>query len=207
MFRNRYFDATNREFMYANMAIQNINFAPIYLGYIFEHSDCCESLYYDENTFYFFHIQSLLTACGNLSTIFYNNDKSKKIRCENLRNILSISDKDFPLVFKKAIRNTNEHADERYEELEKLGDYNLIDENTDDSARKDIKTNLHSRTYNKTTYKYYTYVYDKKTKKHVQIEYDLIKLRCELEEMLDRIHTSSLATNGWIDHVPSDNVT
>ena len=65
-------DGNNKEFIFANIALKNIDFALISLDYIFNHNDFEREIYFDEHTFYFFHIQSILNACGNLYDIFYN---------------------------------------------------------------------------------------------------------------------------------------
>lgn len=69
---NRYFEISegNIDFVYANVAVKNIYFGLISLDYIFNHSDFDYGIYHDEHTFYFFHIQSLLNACGNISNVF-----------------------------------------------------------------------------------------------------------------------------------------
>lgn len=69
---NRYFkvDCNNSlDFMYANMAVKNIYFALISLDYIFDPDKYNVGVYHDEHAYYFFHIQSLLTACGNISNV------------------------------------------------------------------------------------------------------------------------------------------
>ena len=114
---NRYFETEdgNTDFIYANIAVKNIYFALISLDYILNNDTIDYSIYHDEHTFYFFHIQSLLTDCGNISNIFYNsgfnlrNSDQVKARCERLRENLTINKTDFPLVFLKEVRNTNEH--------------------------------------------------------------------------------------------------
>ena len=144
---NRYFRATedNIDFLYANIAVKNIYFALISLDYIFNYNDFEIGIYHDEHAFYFFHIQSILTACGNISNVFYNysgfNGKQVTARCSRLRKLLNIYKKDYPLVFQKEVRNTNEHFDERYEALHgNVGDYNLLDRDTDPYMRAVIQT-------------------------------------------------------------------
>lgn len=101
-------------------------------------------------------MQSLLTACGNISNVFYNlgafDGKADTARCQRLRQQFRINKMDFPLVFLKEVRNTNENFDERYEQYHGLiGDYNIIDQDTDPVMRTTIQCNAHLRTYVKNT--------------------------------------------------------
>ena len=202
---NRYFKIVdgNMDFVFANMAIKNINFALISLDYIFNYSDFDKNIYHDEHSFYFFHIQSLLAACGNISNVFYNKNGSIKTtaRCARLRKTLNVFKKEFPLVFKKEVRNTNEHFDERYEEIGAVGDYNLLDKNTDSFMRSVIQTNPHLRTYDKDRCIYYTYNSNRQP-----IEYDLKQLQCELETLLNRITNNELFNSGWEEFIPGETV-
>lgn len=111
----------------------------------------------------FFHIQSILTACGNIFNIFYNYSGFSRQyvteRCIRLRNLLNIYKKDYPLVSQKEVRNTNEHFDERYEEMQgNVGDYNLLDRDTDPYIRSVIQMNNHLRTFDKETGIYHTFM-------------------------------------------------
>lgn len=109
---NRYFEvrADNQEFVFANLCIKNINFALVSLDYIFNHPDFDTGIYHDEHTFYFFHIQSILTACGNISNTFYNPGgflgQDTTERCKRLRTEFGINKTDYPLIFFKEVRNT-----------------------------------------------------------------------------------------------------
>ena len=122
---NCYFDASkvNPDFVYSNIAVKNIYFALISLDYIINHPEFDIGIYHDEHTYYFFHIQSTLTACGNISNIFYNHGgfggKAATVRSRRLRDTFGITNGRFPLVFQKEVRNTNEHFDERYDEYVK----------------------------------------------------------------------------------------
>ena len=83
---NQYFEATedNLDFIFANAALENIYFALVSLNYIFNHSDFDEHIYVNEHTFYFFHIQSILTACSNISSIFYNSCSDIRDRSDSV---------------------------------------------------------------------------------------------------------------------------
>ncbi len=185
--------------------MKNIHFALVSLDYIFEpsHYNCNIGIYHDEHTYYFFHIQSLLTACGNISNVFYNhcNPKSTE-RSRKLRSELDIDRKDFPLIFQKEIRNTNEHFDERYEEFGGcMGDYNILDKDTDGYMRAVIQTNPHLRTFDKERFVYITY-----NRRQNRIEYDLKELRKELTSMLERITGNSIFESGWTQDMSNERV-
>ena len=194
-------DGSNKEFIFANIALKNIDFALISLDYIFNHSDFERDIYYDEHTFYFFHIQSVLNACGNLYDIFYNlrsyirgaRNVNPSIRSDQLRRALGVSMCDFPTIFNKEARNTNAHFDERYDVAGYIvGDYNLLDENTEPFIRESIIDNYHLRTYDKTNFIYYTFNGSGR-----KISYDLRVLRTELVNLRTRIVDNPITNSGW----------
>ena len=198
---NKYFHATrdNLDFVFLNAVLKNIYFALISLDYIFNHSDFNYGIYHDKHTFYFFHIQSILTACGNISNVFYNNshfDLKKQNettkRCQRLRTLLNISKERYPLIFQKEVRNTNEHFDERYDEVGEIGDYNLLDNDTDTFIRDVIMTNKHLRTYDIMSFVYYTY-----GRNMEKISYDFKKLRDELTNLRDCINDNPTLSSAW----------
>lgn len=197
---NRYFklDSENSDFLYANIVVRNIYFGLVSLDYILFHNNFKTGIYHDEHTFYFFHIQSLLTACGNIFNVFNNSfsgiNKKIKERCERLKNILNISTEEFPLIFKKEARNTNIHFDERYDDFNgQIGDYNLLDAHTDEYLREVIMSKPHLRTYDKENHIYYTYGRNKK-----RIVYNLDELKRELDIMLDRIINNPVFNSAWV---------
>ena len=57
----------NESILFINAVIENLRYAIISLDEIFYNKDY--SGYYDEHTFYFFHIQSILTAQGNIYNV------------------------------------------------------------------------------------------------------------------------------------------
>lgn len=202
---NRYFDSEgNIDFIYANIVVKNIYFALISLDYILNKLDYNIGVYHDEHTYYFFYIQSLLTACGNISNVFYNaGGRGGKIatqRSQRLRNTFNITKSLYPLVFQKEVRNTNAHFDERYEQFGgNIGDYNLLDQNTDFNMRTTIMQNPHLRTYDKESGIYYTY-----NNKMNQISYDFNQLNCELRTMLSTIIKNPIFKSGWVDSPPEE---
>ena len=198
---NRYFEATpeNIDFMYANAVLRNLYFAIISIESILFRPEFDIGLYHDEHTYYFFHLQSILTACGNISNIFYNHGgftggKIASERSRRLRDTLGIYRSDYPLVFQKEARNTNEHFDERYEEYDgRLGDYNLLYNNTDERMRQAILCNAHIRTYDVDNARYITY--DRSGR---QIVFDLHQLYNQLSTMRDHIMQHPLVDSGWV---------
>lgn len=70
----------------------------------------------------FFFIQSLLISLANISKLFEGDSKNiaKNQRAEELRTIFNFKFKDFPIIGEKALRNTNEHFDERIDSLVKI---------------------------------------------------------------------------------------
>lgn len=190
----------NIDFIYANSVVENIRFALISLNYIFNFNDFNKGIYHDEHTFYFFHIQSILTACGNISNVFYNysvfNGKETTARCARLRAQFNVTKRDFPLIFQKEVRNTNEHFDERYEEFSgNIGDYNVLDKKTNPNMREIIQTDPHLRTYDKQTRIYHTYI--RRNHSLQRFEYDLNELRNELNRMLGRITSNPIFDSAW----------
>ena len=204
---NRYIetDGSNKEFIFANIALKNIDFALISLDYIFNHSNFECGIYHDEHTFYFFHIQSILNACGNLYDIFYNirthiwGDRNANpnvnpsIRSDQLRKTFGVHKRNFPTIFNKEARNTNTHFDERYDVAGYIvGDYNLLDENTEPLIRDIINDNYHLRTYDKTNFIYYTF-----NSNWRKIRYDLKTLERELVALRNLISGNPVTDSGW----------
>lgn len=206
---NKYFkaDGDNNDFLYANIAVKNIYFALISLDYIFNPDLFNIGIYHDEHAYYFFHIQSILTACGNISNIFYNHfgGRLSTARSTRLRNVLNVRKSSYPLIFQKEVRNTNEHFDERYEEFgTSIGDYNLLDRNTDPFIRVVIHANPHLRTYDKESGVYHTYI--RKGGTLIRFEYDLNELRRELRQLLDCITSNPLFNSGWTTEMPIEKI-
>lgn len=206
--KNQYFDTSiDSDFIYANSALVNINCALVSLEYIlndYVYYDRSIGIYHDEHTYYFYHIQALLTACGNLSNIFYNhsNYSNKAItkRCSRLRRRFEITEAPYRLIFQKEARNTNEHFDERYDEFgSNLGDYNLLDENVDVEMRKTILNNPHLRTYDKGNHIYYTY-----GRKRNLINYNFEEMKQELQDMQEKILSNPITNCAWINQHPND---
>ncbi len=194
-------DGNNKEFIFANIALKNIDFSLISLDYIFNHNNFDYGIYFDEHTFYFFHIQSILNACGNLYDIFYNvrpqiwgvQNANPSIRSSQLRHTFGVNKCDFPTIFNKEARNTNAHFDERYDAAGYIvGDYNLLDENTETYIREAIIDNYHLRTYDKTNFIYYTF-----NSRWTKISFDLRVLKTELLKLRALIADNPITNSGW----------
>lgn len=174
------------EFVFGNSVIQNINYALVSLKYILNEKYFDKKIYNNRHTYYFFHIQSLLTACGCIYNVFYTYhgfNKTATKRCTELRDIFNICKSEFPLVFQKEARNTNEHFDERYDTFDyNIGDYNLLDSSTDRKVRNIIMNSPHLRSYDIESKIYSTY--DRQSRR---IEYNFDELSKELIEMKRRI--------------------
>ena len=179
--------AENEMMLYVKMALKNIDFALISVDFILNTETIDRNIYEDEHTFYFYYIQNLLAACGNLANVFDNpfgyTNRNRYVspyqRSKALCEKINLNIKDYPYIFQKEVRNTNMHFDERYDEYDKrIGDYNIIDENTPDAIRRAILNTPHLRTYNKQEQVYITVGRNRK-----RIEYPLRQLRQELEAL------------------------
>lgn len=208
--KNRYFDITkDTDFIYANAILLNINYALISLEMIKNKERYYEiGIFHDEHTFYFYHIQNILTACGNLCNVFDNKTKrNKKLRgseisnrSERLKEKFGIIKDDYKYVFLKDGRNTNEHFDERYQEFDyALGDFNLLYDDMDQSLRHTILSNVHLRTYDVSNYIYYSYDANKNP-----ISYNMLDLYEELFKMREKIEDNPSLNSAWLDENPTE---
>ena len=188
--------AENEHLPYVKMAIKNIDFALISVDYILNTQKIDLNIYKDEHTFYFYYIQNLLAACGNISNIFnpicYRQVRGRSVvkieRGDVLQKKCRLNVKEFPLVFQKEARNTNMHFDERYDEYNRrIGDYNIIDENTPYEERLEILNTPHLRTYNKQDQVYITYDRYRKRVEYpiIQLHHELIRLKSLLNSSLE----------------------
>lgn len=206
---NRYFEAGEESipFLFAHLAEKNIDFARISLSCLLERHSIDYTLYHDEHTYYFFHIQSVLTACGNLYNIFYgngiwNNQRHNGInRPRLLRDTFGINKCHFPLVFDKSVRNTNEHFDERFDEfMWNVGDYNIVDRHTQPEMRETILNNHHLRTFDRSNGCYYTYI--RRQGNLIPKTVDFRELSKQLLEMKTLITENTIFESQWVDGMP-----
>lgn len=126
---NRQIEITreNESILFINAVIENLRYGLISLDMMF---NCDEEnvyqKYYDLHTFYFFHMQSVLTAQGNIYNVLYSDFFDRKIvskeRVEKVREAFGVDLTRYPLVGNKKFRNTNAHFDERYYQYNGVGD-------------------------------------------------------------------------------------
>ena len=185
---NRQIEITreNESILFINAVVENLRYGIISLDMMF-HCDK-ENLYqnyYDEHTFYFFHMQSVLTAQGNIHNVLFNNCFDKKKICQErvrkVRDACGIDLSKYPLVGNKDYRNSNTHFDERYYCFNVVGDMNILTKNTSRKVRNAILNTRtpHLRTLDIERWLYFTY-----NRKGNQIVLDLRELKCEMYNML-----------------------
>lgn len=220
---NRYFEAgeDSMEFLFAHMAVKNIDFALISLNCVLDPQNINYDLFRDEHTYYFFHIQSILAACGNLYNIFYGhtygefskvgmanrpsqiNPQPQINRPQRLRSVFGVGKRQFPLVFDKSARNTNAHFDERFDALHwNVGDYNLLDDDMDPEMRAAIMNQRHLRTFDRRNGCYYTY--GRKNKQLQRVSVDFRELMTQLQQMREQIVSHPIFESRWVDRMPGD---
>lgn len=203
------------EFLFAHMAVKNIDFALISLHCILDAQNINYDLFRDEHTYYFFHIQSILAACGNLYNIFYGpiygqfskvgatNRLQKVNRPQRLRSVFGVEKRQFPLVFDKSARNTNAHFDERFDTFRwNVGDYNLLDDDVDPEMRTVIMNQHHLRTFDRGNGCYYTY--GRRNNRLQRVSVDFRELMTQLQRMREQIVNHPIFESRWVDRVPGD---
>ena len=179
----------NESILFINAVIENLRYIMISLDAIFCGTDYSD--YYDEHTFYFFHMQSVLTAQGNISNVLYNNyfDRKKisRERIKKVREEFGVDLKKYPLIGDKRFRNTNSHFGERYIEFYNVGDMNILRSDTPEVVRMQILGSPHLRTIDVDNRIYYSY--DNKGR---QIKMDLNELRNEAYNLLTELCTKDI---------------
>lgn len=191
---NRQIEITreNESILFINAVIENLRYGIISLDMMFNNveENICQK-YYDEHTFYFFHIQSVLTAQGNIYNVLYNDYFDRRIvsqdRVKKVREAFGIDLSKYPLVGNKKFRNTNAHFDERYYQYNGVGDMNLLKADTSIDDRKTILNTSHLRTIDVENWIYYSY--DGRGK---QLCLNLRELRKEMYEMLVALCTNDI---------------
>ena len=128
----------NESILFINAVVENLRYAIISLDAIFNGRDEFGD-YYDEHTFYFFHMQSVLTAQGNIYNVLFNDyfgrRQISRERVRKVREDFGIDLKKYPLVGNKKFRNSSAHFDERYYEFNGVGDMNILRADTTKDAR------------------------------------------------------------------------
>ena len=173
--------------LFANAIVENLKYAIISLDAINRGKISWDEFYGDPYLFYFFHMQSVLTAQGNIWNVLFRGNGSSQARRnrEKLKQEFGIDPKDYPLVGDKRFRNTNEHFDDRYHRFRgRLGDFNIIENSTDPFVRRALLDTPHLRTIDLEKMRYITY-----DNNGEQIFLDLIELRAEMYTMLQKIST------------------
>ena len=182
----------NESILFVNAVIENLRYGIISLDMMqnYEINNCYND-YYDEHTFYFFHMQSVLTAQGNIYNVLFNDyfgyRRVAQERVKKVRDAFGIDLSKYPLVGNKKFRNSNAHFDERYYAYNGVGDMNLLKSDTPADERRLILETSHLRTLDVENWLYYSY--DGKGK---QIVLDLRRLRGEMYDMLTALCTSNI---------------
>ena len=175
----------NESILFINAVVENLRYAIISLDAIFNGRDEFGD-YYDEHTFYFFHMQSVLTAQGNIYNVLFNDyfgrRQISRERVRKVREDFGIDFKKYPLVGNKKFRNSSAHFDERYYEFNGVGDMNILRADTTKKERKQILDTPHLRTIDIDKWMYYSY-----DARGNQIVLDLQELRTEMYEMLSEL--------------------
>ena len=176
----------------------NIEFALVSARCIINSPNYDEEVYGTRYVYYFFHLQSLLTACGNITSAFFSPKPYSSINpvtrrydggiyrrieesARRFRDQYGITRERYNLIFQKEMRNTVIHSNERIiEHNGRLGDFNIIDHTTPQTVIDEIFGTPHLRTIDLRTMRYYTY---DRRKRQV-----LISLN-ELEQQLVELQT------------------
>lgn len=181
----------NESILFVNAVIENLRYGIISLDMMLNRSDDFYSDYYDEHTFYFFHMQSVLSAQGNIYNVLFNDyfgyRRVTEERVKKVRDAFGIDLSRYPLVGNKKFRNSNAHFDERYYQYNGIGDMNILKRETPEDERRSILGTPHLRTIDIENWIYYSY--DRRGKR---IVLDLRELRDEMFEMLSVLCTSNI---------------
>ena len=183
----------NESILFVNAVIENLRYGIISLDMMknYKSSNCYNGDYYDEHTFYFFHMQSVLTAQGNIYNVllneYYDYRRVSRERVRKVRDAFGIDLAMYPLVGNKKFRNSNAHFDERYYQYNGIGDMNLLKADTPAEERRLILETPHLRTLDIENWLYYSY--DGKGK---QIVLDLRRLRDEMYDILTALCTANI---------------
>lgn len=203
---NQYLEMTaeNADIIMANSVIENLKFIVISLDTIFK-GGIGEDFYYEDYTFYFYHLQNAFTSCGNVINVFSSNlrrEKRYNERARYLQKVFDVNICDYEWLFNKDFRNANEHYDERYDLFNGIvGDFNMISKNTPIKIKEEIMRKPHIRTLDIKRWIYITY--DKHGK---QIECDLRKLRNEAYSPLYKISMHPRLYENCLTHIPTKGI-
>lgn len=181
----------------------NIKFALASVRCIIDIPEFDERIFESRHVYYFFHLQSLLTACGNITSAFFDSKPYSAINRETrrydkgiyrqieestrrFRDNYGITRDRYHLIFQKEMRNTVIHSNERIiEHNGQMGDFNLIDVNTPPDVVNTILRTPHLRTLDLHSMCYYTY--DRRKRQIMvnlhELEHQLVELQNAVGEM------------------------
>lgn len=182
----------NESILFVNAVIENLRYGIISLDMMQNYNiNNCYNDYYDEHTFYFFHMQSILTAQGNIYNVlfndYYDRRQVSRERVRKVRDAFGIDLARYPLVGNKKFRNSNAHFDERYYQYNGVGDMNLLKSDTPADERRLILKTPHLRTLDVENWLYYSY-----DRRGNQIVLDLQELRGEMYDMLTALCAANI---------------
>ena len=198
---NQYIEITdeNKDILFVNTLIENIKYALISLDEMFS-KNITSAFDYNEYTFYFYHMQNVLTAQGVISDILYNDyfqrREVSKNRVLRLRNKFGIEVRDFPLVGDKRFRNVNMHIDDCYDDING-GDYNIINKKTNQYMKFEILTTQHFRTIDVDNWLYFTC--DKRGKR---MSLNLIELKNQMQNLLNALYNTDIVQQFSTNIIP-----
>lgn len=203
---NEYLEMTeeNADIIMANSVIENLKFVVISLDTIFK-GEIGEDFYYEDYTFYFYHLQNAFTSCGNVINVFSSSlrrERKYNDRARYLQQTFDVNIKEYKWLFNKDFRNANEHYDERYDIFDGMvGDFNVITRKTSNKIKYEIMNSPHIRTLDVNQWIYITY--DKNGR---QIECDLHELRNEAYSLLYKISMHPRLSKNCLTHIPTKEI-
>ena len=203
---NEYLKMTekNADIIMANSVIENLKFIVVSLDTIFK-GEIGEDFYYEDYTFYFYHLQNAFTSCGNVINVFSSSlrrDRRYNERARYLQQTFDVNIRDYKWLFNKDFRNANEHYDERYDMFNGVvGDFNVISNHTPIKMKEEIMNSPHIRTLDINRWIYITY--DKNGR---QIECDLQQLRDEAYSLLYKISMHPRLSKNCLTHIPTKEI-
>lgn len=212
---NQYVPLTeeNADIIMANTVIENLKFIIVSLDTVFKGGrDSIHEDFFDEDfTFYFYHLQNALTSCGNITNVFNRLGRTNEqvvARTQHLCETFDINIDSYPTLFRssKAVRNANEHFDERYDYFSgRVGDYNVISASTYVATINEIYNSPHIRTLDKRNWTYITYRDNRNNPERPpqRIICDLQALRDEAYNLLEKISNHPRVSSSSLQHIPT----
>ena len=207
---NQYLEMSkeNADVIFTNSVIENLKFVIVSLDMIFK-GEVNGDYYFEDYTFYFYHLQNALTSCGNINNVFSDTVKRYRkyesissTRACRLRHAFNVDITQYRCLFDKRFRNANAHFDERYDLFDGIvGDYNTIGRRTPESIKNEIYKEPHIRTLDTENWIYYTY--DSKRKR---IALNLKELRNEAYDLLYKISNHECMISSKLTHIPTKEI-